>query len=389
MMIKCPECGRQVSDAAPTCPGCGVKIAGNIKQCPNCGEIIFNNVDMCPNCHQSVIKAGQQVQTVQPKTNTYTAPQQPVAEPATTTNEVQPENQEPEKKKNNHVGIIVTLVVILIIALVGYYMYGNSQKQKEIDAYEHAYQSSDPTVLNDYLTLYGDKAPEEHVDSIQAHLDRLKAVDLDWTNALMSNNKTALQDYIQKHPGSKHETEAKQKIDSLDWVEVTAAATTDAYQRYIDEHGTDGAHYDEAMQQVEKMNNMKVTPEDKEMVSSLFHQYFSSLGSKDESNLLTTLNSVMDNFLGKRNATKSDVINFMHKIFQSDIQSMTFTPNNDFKIEKQEVGDEEYSFSVAFSVDQRINRNDASKENFCTCKVRAKVTPEGKITEMNMTKILQ
>src|SRR5574344_1028082 len=115
MMIKCPECGRQVSDAAPTCPGCGVKIAGNIKQCPNCGEIIFNNVDMCPNCHQPVIKAGQQVQTVQPKTNTYTAPQQPVAEPANTTNEVQPENQEPEKKKNNHVGIIVTLVVILII----------------------------------------------------------------------------------------------------------------------------------------------------------------------------------------------------------------------------------------------------------------------------------
>ncbi|MFP4080867.1 MAG: hypothetical protein ACLFMW_07815 [Ectothiorhodospira sp.] len=26
-LIECPECGRQVSDKAPTCPGCGVPIA--------------------------------------------------------------------------------------------------------------------------------------------------------------------------------------------------------------------------------------------------------------------------------------------------------------------------------------------------------------------------
>lgn len=27
-IIKCPECGRQISDKAPTCPSCGVEIAG-------------------------------------------------------------------------------------------------------------------------------------------------------------------------------------------------------------------------------------------------------------------------------------------------------------------------------------------------------------------------
>ncbi len=27
-LIACPECGRQVSDQAPSCPGCGVRIAG-------------------------------------------------------------------------------------------------------------------------------------------------------------------------------------------------------------------------------------------------------------------------------------------------------------------------------------------------------------------------
>ena len=39
MIIKCPECGHQVSDKAPVCPSCGVEISGHIIKCPNCGEI--------------------------------------------------------------------------------------------------------------------------------------------------------------------------------------------------------------------------------------------------------------------------------------------------------------------------------------------------------------
>ena len=34
-IIKCPECGRQISDKAPTCPSCGVEIAGKITKCPS------------------------------------------------------------------------------------------------------------------------------------------------------------------------------------------------------------------------------------------------------------------------------------------------------------------------------------------------------------------
>lgn len=30
-IIKCPECGHQVSDHAKTCPNCGIEIEGNIK----------------------------------------------------------------------------------------------------------------------------------------------------------------------------------------------------------------------------------------------------------------------------------------------------------------------------------------------------------------------
>ena len=36
-MIKCPECGHQVSDKAKSCPNCGAPIDTKV-YCPNCGS---------------------------------------------------------------------------------------------------------------------------------------------------------------------------------------------------------------------------------------------------------------------------------------------------------------------------------------------------------------
>ena len=56
-IIKCPECGHQISDKAPVCPSCGVEIAGKVIKCPNCGEVYFKVQEMCPNCHRPTYQA--------------------------------------------------------------------------------------------------------------------------------------------------------------------------------------------------------------------------------------------------------------------------------------------------------------------------------------------
>lgn len=54
-LIKCPKCGKEISDKAKECPGCGEIInstepnAQQIK-CPECGSILAHNFDVCPNC---------------------------------------------------------------------------------------------------------------------------------------------------------------------------------------------------------------------------------------------------------------------------------------------------------------------------------------------------
>ncbi len=372
-IIKCPECGHQVSDQAKTCPSCGIEIAGKITKCPECGDVVFNDSDECPNCHHPL-----NIPEVKPQ-------------PVTPRPEVTAEQETSPAKggmKRTYVVLIVSFVVALLAVFVSLYFYKTTQDKNEMDAYENAMASSEPAVLQNFLDVYTE-APQEHRDSIAAHLEQLRKVDTEWDNAVRSGSKTALERYIQLHPGSIHVTEARLKIDSLDWLAATAADTPEAYQAYIDGHLDNGLHLDEARIMFEKSDARRVTDDDRQMISSLFGNYFTALANNEEASLTETLSGVLGSFLHKENATKTDVMTYMKKLHApDDITGMTFSLNNDWKIEKTDAGDGRYKYTVTFSVDHRITRNDTSKETFSTYNVVAGVSPEHKISDLNMKKIV-
>ncbi len=45
-LIKCPECGKEISDSAGTCINCGASFS----LCPECGEPVLRSVSVCQNC---------------------------------------------------------------------------------------------------------------------------------------------------------------------------------------------------------------------------------------------------------------------------------------------------------------------------------------------------
>lgn len=374
-IIKCPECGHQVSDQARTCPSCGIDIAGKITRCPDCGEAIFKEQDHCPNCHC----------TINASATTATPPPPRREAPASAT--PQP-TEKPRKRKRSWIALLVAFVIALIIVFLGIYFFQRTQAENELRAYENAYRSAEPAVLQNFLDMYAD-APREHRDSINAHLEALKKVDTDWTNAAVSGSKSELEKYMKMHPGSIHCVEARLMIDSLDWLTAQATDTPESYSNYMAAHA-DGTHYDEARDRHDRLEAQKVNPSDKRMVSDLFTNYYQALANRDEVLLTSTLAPVLTSFLHKEQATKSDVMQYMNKIHEADIQQMAFILNNDWKIEKQPTGDgTSFSYTVDFSVDQRMDRTDESKERFCTYKVVAKITPDCKISELNMKKVLQ
>lgn len=56
-MIKCPECGKEISDQAASCPNCGTPI-GNKKFCKFCGGQIDKDCVVCPKCGKQVENLG-------------------------------------------------------------------------------------------------------------------------------------------------------------------------------------------------------------------------------------------------------------------------------------------------------------------------------------------
>lgn len=383
-IIKCPECGRPISDKAKTCPNCGVEIEGKIKKCPECGNIVFVDQDECPTCHHRFQSNAEYEGTN--ADNFVEIPHVVVQN----SSESETKDKTLDEKKNNKIVTIVaiSLVVVLVIVFGGLYIYNNTQGENELEAYENAMDSNEPAVLQSYLDMYAD-APAAHRDSILARLDSLKKNDVEWTNAVLSGSKAALERYIKMHPESAHLAEAKVKIDSLDWAMAVSTNTPEAYQEYIDNH-MDGLYVDEARNRFENLDAQKVTSSDEQAISSLFSGYFTALSANDEDGITACVANIMTSFLHKSDATKSDVISHMKKLHsQADITRMTFRLNNDWKITKSVNDSGDGNYNVSFSVDQKVEFTDPANNTFATFKVDAKVSSDMKITELNMRKIVQ
>lgn len=245
MIIKCPECGHQVSDRAKTCPSCGIDIAGKITRCPDCGEYIFKDDHECPNCH-CTINASAEPSPVYPVVTD--SPVVPVVEEP----HEKAEAQKPKKsRKGLWSAIIVALILALIIVFLGIYFVQKTQMENEQRSFENAMMSSEPAVLQNFLDMYVD-APVAHRDSIKAHLEVLKKIDRDWENARMSESKKKLQLFIERNPENIHVREAQLLIDSLDYVEAKRINSMDAFKKYLEEH-EQGYYYDEARNEYDRL----------------------------------------------------------------------------------------------------------------------------------------
>ena len=373
-MIKCPECGHSISDHAPVCPSCGVQINGNIVKCPECGTDYLKELGACPVCaahHQAAPPASTPATSVQ--------------EGAVQSQTTAPQTPKPQSNKNRNI-IIVSVVIALLVCATAFYFYKNAQNAKEADAYEFAMKSNEPGVLQDYLATFTD-APRVHLDSIQARLLRLGQMDTEWTNALVSNSKDAIEQYLLKNPNSIHKPEALRKIDSLDWLAVCARNTPEAYQTYLDEH-FDGAYVEDARNNLKQIKSKEVQQDEYQMISSTFRAFFQGLNERNEAKLTSAISPNIASFLNKTDVTTADIVSFMNKLYKENVEKMQWKAVGDIKIKKKEIGVEEYEYNVSLMATQDVQYKDEKTEHN-KYKVQARIDPTGKIVEYTMSKLLE
>lgn len=358
-LIICPECGREVSDKAEICPHCGIKIAGNV-------DII--------RCQQ-----GNTARVLQPTQSTS-------ASDAPST----PPMEQPAPAKHNDGGrskkvLIASFIIALAIVGTGYYFYNNSQQTKEQDDYEYAMQSTDPMVLQSYLTRYSD-APQNHRDSVNVRLASLSQEDTDWLNAVTSGTKRALEEYLSSHPASSHRGEASNRIDSIDFAIASRSNSLAAYTLYLQQH-PDGKYAGQAQDFIDDKKQTEVTPEEESEAKGAFKRFFQAINAHDEGKLLETVANELTNFLNKPNASGNDVVTFMNKLYKDDVKNLNWHILDGTKIDKVKNNDNTYTLKVQFPAELKLDRTDPSKEKYAKFVIDGEMTIDGKITKLTMKKV--
>ena len=405
MIIKCPECGHQVSDKAPVCPSCGVEIAGHIIKCSHCGELYLKEESSCPNCHHTEHHVESSVTAAEPHTSEATNEskvQEPVVlisvdkEEATgnddviipveeteehetdnyddktqdTFNEpnmeeeavdadfimddnadeevianaeaIAEDEEESTPDKNNHLSLAVSLLIAAITAAVLLFLYnqgvGANKANYEQEAFAQAMNSSEPTVLKNYLKE-NPSASKAHRDSISARLkvlttttQNMQQSDNDLSVALTSNSKEVLQQFIAKYPDSKHRGEFEAKIDEIDWAQAVAKNNENAYLGYKAQH-PNGIHSKEAD---EKLKNIltpekaeesavaKVTDGERAKAVAAVRQLLQGINSKSTDKISGAVAPSL-NFLGSGGATVKDIRRYMtDRLYQADVKTINW-----------------------------------------------------------------
>ena len=344
MLIRCPECNNEVSDKAEICPHCGIKISGN------------------PEITGTLTGTGT------------------VRKPAPT----QPKRVEAGKGKSKAVWV-VSLIIALAVFGVGFYFYQSAQQDKEQEAFEYALHSNDLMVMQNYLSKYQD-----------AVIDMMKYEDLEWNNAVNSGSKNELLKYIEENQDSPHITEAKNKIDSIDYShamrEYKSSKNVLALQKYLTEH-PNGRYSSQVQDIMDELKSVEVTPEEMEMAKGVCRKFLQAINSRNEVKLLSTVTEILDSFLNRTGATNQDVVTFMNKLYKDDITNMNWYMMDDFKAEKVDNVNGNgnyngnYNIRVQFGAEQRMERTNPNKEKIAKYIIFADVTPEGLITRFNMKKV--
>ena len=359
MIIKCPECGHQVSDKAPICPSCGVEIAGHLIKCSYCGEIYLKEDAVCPNCHHSASTDNSvnedDVKTEPVKDDSQNNGDYSEAETSSVELVVSAESIEeeprldgtptqdtltiespssdaevstddmivkPESKNNNHTPLFVSLLIALVICAVLLFFYKRGNDNHEAEEYKIALKSNNRQVMEQYLEDYPN-APLIHINSINNLLKQTQQNNDEWGRVIQQNTIASYKAYLETHPNTPYKNEILKRVEELYWNEVVNQNTEAAYLGYREKYPK-GIHVKEADEKLKIMLDNTSTPSEEKVAVSAVRQFLQGLNSKSTSKIEGVTASLF-NFLGAGGATIADVSKYMReKLYQADVKEITW-----------------------------------------------------------------
>ena len=415
MIIKCPECGHQVSDKAPICPSCGVEIAGHLIKCSYCGEIYLKEDAVCPNCHHSVstdnsvneddvktepVKDDSQnngdyseaetssvelvvsAESIEEEPRLDGTPTQDTLTIESPSNDTEVSTDDvivkPESKNNNHTPLFVSLLIALVICAVLLFFYKRGNDNHEAEEYKIALKSNNRQVMEQYLEDYPN-APLIHINSIRDLLKQTQQNNDEWGRVIQQNTIASYKAYLETHPNTPYKNEILKRVEELYWNEVVNQNTEAAYLGYREKYPK-GIHVKEADEKLKIMLDNTSTPSEEKVAVSAVRQFLQGLNSKSTSKIEGVTASSF-NFLGAGGATIADVSKYMReKLYQADVKEITWQLGTVLNATTDKLDDGTTVQKITIPARLEIVREGGKGSNKYTIKAQIE---NGKITAIN------
>lgn len=415
MIIKCPECGHQVSDKAPICPSCGVEIAGHLIKCSYCGEIYLKEDAVCPNCHHSastdnsvneddvktelekddsqnngdyfevdtssveLVVSAESIEEEPRLDDTSTQETLTIESPSNDT-EVSTDDVivKPESKNNNHTPLFVSLLIALVICAVLLFFYKRGNDNHEAEEYKIALKSNNRQVMEQYLEDYPN-APLIHINSIRDLLKQTQQNNDEWGRVIQQNTIASYKAYLETHPNTPYKNEILKRVEELYWNDVVNQNTEAAYLGYREKYPK-GIHVKEADEKLKIMLDNTSTPSEEKVAVSAVRQFLQGLNSKSTSKIEGVTASSF-NFLGAGGATIADVSKYMReKLYQADVKEITWQLGTVLNATTDKLDDGTTVQKITIPARLEIVREGGKGSNKYTIKAQIE---NGKITAIN------
>ena len=415
MIIKCPECGHQVSDKAPICPSCGVEIAGHLIKCSYCGEIYLKEDAVCPNCHHSastdnsvneddvktepvkddsqnngdyfevdtssveLVVSAESIEEEPRLDGTPTQDTLTIESPSSDT-EVSTDDMivKPESKNNNHTPLFVSLLIALVICAVLLFFYKRGNDNHEAEEYKIALKSNNRQVMEQYLEDYPN-APLIHINSIRDLLKQTQQNNDEWGRVIQQNTIASYKAYLETHPNTPYKNEILKRVEELYWNVVVNQNTEAAYLGYREKYPK-GIHVKEADEKLKIMLDNTSTPSEEKVAVSAVRQFLQGLNSKSTSKIEGVTASSF-NFLGAGGATIADVSKYMReKLYQADVKEITWQLGTVLNATTDKLDDGTTVQKITIPARLEIVREGGKGSNKYTIKAQIE---NGKITAIN------
>ena len=386
-LIECKKCGHKISERARICPKCGMPTKVEPEEehvqkqdSKNSKEVMFLSAVSCLEDGR-IDEARDYISgliALEPDCERYKELQQKLDEAQqAATLEAEERNA---KRRKMVISILASIILIALIG-IGVWQYQKSAAEKEQTRWEQIKDSETLTKFENYLRQYPNGRFKSEVQKRMRYVQEEMSL---WEKVGSSGNPNELKSFIKKYPKGKYHDMAVTTYDELLWREAKKENDLDAYRHYM-KSCPQGKHYQEAKEKADYHEKIQLDEYETDNVYSTIRQFLYAVGRGDEDSMLECLSSELHSFLGKARATKIDAIAYMRKLHANDVYSIDVTMG-EYNIQKKldEQGNSVYT--INFTFDQRISREDTSKETFASYKGKAQLNSQNRITSISLTK---